>query len=61
MDGEGILLEADMKQPENGYEGNPIKAMNGENPITFQFKLNQTISLHNGQSMGSAVPNMEWT
>lgn len=36
--------------------------MNGkkkENLITFQFKSNQTISLHNGQSMGSAVNRHE--
>lgn len=29
--------------------------LKGANLITFQFKLNETVSLHNGQSMGSAV------
>jgi hypothetical protein len=59
------LLEQDIKQPENGYEGNPMKFMNEkrnlqnkrENLITFQFKSNQTESLHNGQSIGSAGPS----
>lgn len=63
------LLEQDIKQPENGYEGNPIKFLNGkrnstnkrENLITFQFKSNQTVSLHNGQSIGSADQAIKWT
>lgn len=50
-----ILLGQEVRKPENGYKGNPVefhermeigKELN--NLITFQFKVNQTNSMHNG-------------